>query len=98
MEPLILIALIVSPIIGLIVLLYGAGLCIDEKCRPLSFTAEENRMLRKFERFFNNLTEEQQNEYVEKVKNNSDYTDSYTPYIRNLWFDSNDSESIGKTI
>ena len=69
---------------GWLILIAGAGMCIDDKCQPLNISSEEMKTLKTFERFFNNLTEEQQNEYVEKIKDQN-YSDSFTPLWLILW-------------
>ena len=65
---LILFFIIALVLAGWLILIAGAGMCIDDKCQPLNMSSEEMKTLKTFERFFNNLTEEQQNEYVEKIK------------------------------
>lgn len=82
---------------GWLILIAGAGMCIDDKCQPLKMSSEEMKTLKTFERFFNNLTEEQQNEYVEKIKDQN-YSDSYTPYLRDLWNDSSNPAPSGEMV
>ena len=92
---LILFFIIALVLAGWLMLIAGAGMCIDDKCQPLNISSEEMKTLKAFERFFNNLTEEQQHEYVEKIKDQN-YSDSYTPYIRDIWNDSSYPSSNGE--
>ena len=82
---------------GWLILIAGAGMCIDDKCPPLNLSSEENKALRKFEIFFNNLTEEQQHEYMERIKDQN-YSDAYTPYLRDLWNDSSNPAPSGEMV
>lgn len=97
MEFLIILIVIVFVILGWLLLLAGAGICINDKCPPLNISKEETETLKLFDKFFNNLTEEEQNEYLEKIKNPA-YHDSYTPYIRDVWDSSSNSKSNCKDV
>lgn len=92
MELLVILTIIMFIILGWFLLLIGAGICINDKCSPLNISKEETETLKLFDKFFNNLTEEEQNEYLEKIKNSA-YHDSYTPYIRDVWDSSSNSKS-----
>ena len=89
--------IIIIALAGWLILIAGAGMCIDNKCPPLNISPEENKALRQFEKFFNNLTEEQQNEYLEKIKDQN-YSEAYTPYIRDLWNDSSNPAPNGEVV
>ena len=66
-------------------------MCIDNKYPTLEFKSS------KFEKFFNNLSLEEQKEYVEKIED-PNYRDSYTSYIRSFWNDSDAFKDDSKTI
>ena len=91
MELLVILIVIVFVILGWLLLLAGAGICINDKCPPLNISKEEMKTFKAFDKFFNNLTEEEQNEYLEEIKN-FNYSDSFTPYIRDVWDSSNNSK------
>ena len=89
--------IVVLALAGWLLLIAGAGMCIDDKCPPLNISPEENKALRKFEKFFHDLTNEQQKEYLEKIKD-PNYSDAYTPYIRDLWNDSSEPAPDGEVV
>ena len=94
---LILFFIIALVLAGWLILIAGAGMCIDDKCQPLNMSSEEMKTLKAFERFFNNLTEEQQHEYMEEIKDQN-YSDDYTPYLRDLWNNSSNPTPSGEMV
>ena len=64
------------------------GICIDKKCYPLNIP--KNKIAKDFYNYFDNLTKKQQHEYLEKIKD-PNYSDAYTPYIRDIRDDCHNS-------
>lgn len=86
------------PLIGVIILLYGTSLSLEEKCPLLDISSKEINLERAFNEFFNKLTVKEQHEYIEKIKNDPSYKDSFADYFRSFWNCSNNTKSNSKDV